>query len=150
MSFRWFGDSDPVSLAYIRRIPGMHGIVSAIYDVPVGEVWPLDKIRALKAKVEAHGFALDVIESVPVHEDIKLGKPARDHLIANYQQTIRNLGQCGIKVICYNFMPVFDWTRTSLAKELPDGSTTLAFDVDTVASINPDDGIQLPGWDLSY
>src|ERR1700760_1730535 len=102
MSFRWFGDSDPVSLAYIRQIPGMHGIVSAIYDVPVGEVWPMDSILALKAKVEAQGFALDVIESVPVHEDIKLEKPSRDHLIANYQQTIRNLGKAGIKVICYN------------------------------------------------
>ena len=88
MSFRWFGDSDPVSLQYIRQIPGMHGIVSAVYDVPVGEVWPVDKIRALKAKVEAHDLALDVIESVPVHEDIKLGKPSRDRLIANYQQTI--------------------------------------------------------------
>jgi len=120
MSFRWFGDSDPVSLAYIRQIPGMHGIVSAIYDVPVGEVWPTDRILDLKAKVESHGLALDVIESVPVHEDIKLGKPSRDKLIANYQQTIRNLGKADIKVICYNFMPVFDWTRTSLAKVLAD------------------------------
>ena len=70
MSFRWFGDTDPVSLQYIRQIPGMHGIVSAIYDVAVGETWPVDAIKALKAKVEAHGLALDVIESVPVHEDI--------------------------------------------------------------------------------
>jgi mannonate dehydratase len=91
-----------------------------------------------------------VIESVPVHEDIKLGKPSRDALISNYARTLRNLGAAGIKVVCYNFMPVFDWTRTTLAKCLPDGSTTLAFDVDTVASINPDDGIQLPGWDTSY
>src|SRR6201995_2085885 len=150
MSFRWFGDSDPVSLQYIRRIPGMHGIVSAIYDVPVGEVWPLDKILALKAKVEAHEFALDVIESVPVHEDIKLGKPSRDRLIANYQQPIRNLGKAGIKVICYNFMPVFDWTRTSLAKELPDGSTTLTFSTAEVDAIDVSKGIALPGWDQSY
>ena len=128
MSFRWYGDHDPVPLAYIRQIPGMHGIVSAVYDVPVGEVWPMDSILALKAKVEAHGMVLEVIESVPVHEDIKLGRPGRDRLIANYQQTIRNLGKAGIKVICYNFMPVFDWTRTSLAKELSDGSTTLIFD----------------------
>jgi mannonate dehydratase len=150
MSFRWFGDSDPVSLGYIRQIPGMHGIVSAVYDVPVGEVWPVDKIRALKAKVEAHDLALDVIESVPVHEDIKLGKPSRDGLIANYQQTIRNLGACGIKVICYNFMPVFDWTRTSLAKILPDGSTTLTFSTKEVDAINVSKGISLPGWDASY
>jgi mannonate dehydratase len=150
MSFRWFGDSDPVSLQYIRQIPGMHGIVSAIYDVPVGEVWPMESILALKAKVEAQGFALDVIESVPVHEDIKLGKPARDTLIANYQQTIRNLGKAGIKVICYNFMPVFDWTRTSLAKELPDGSTTLTFSTAEVDAIDVSKGISLPGWDQSY
>jgi mannonate dehydratase len=150
MSFRWFGDSDPVSLQYIRQIPGMHGIVSAVYDVPVGEVWPVDKIRALKAKVEAHDLALDVIESVPVHEDIKLGKSSRDGLIANYHQTIRNLGACGIKVICYNFMPVFDWTRTSLAKVLPDGSTTLTFSTKEVDAIDVTKGIALPGWDASY
>ena len=99
MSFRWYGDHDPVPLAYIRQIPGMHGIVSAVYDVPVGEAWPLENILALKAKIEAQGMVLEVIESVPVHEDIKLGKPSRDRLIANYQQTIRNLGKCGIKVI---------------------------------------------------
>jgi len=150
MSFRWFGDTDPVSLQYIRQIPGMHGIVSAIYDVPVGEVWPVEKIQALKAKVEAHELALDVIESVPVHEDIKLGKPGRDRLIANYQQTIRNLGANGIKVICYNFMPVFDWTRTSLAKVLPDGSTTLTFSTKEVDEIDVAKGISLPGWDTSY
>ena len=118
-------------LAYIRQIPGIHGIVSAIYDVPVGETWPIENIRALKAKIENHGMAFEVIESVPVHEDIKLGKPGRDQLIANYQQTIRNLGACGLKVICYNFMPVFDWTRTTLEKVLPDGSTTLAFEHQT-------------------
>jgi mannonate dehydratase len=150
MSFRWFGDSDPVSLQYIRQIPGMHGIVSAVYDVPVGEVWPVEKIQALKVKVEAHDLALDVIESVPVHEDIKLGKPSRDQLIANYQQTIRNLGACGIKVICYNFMPVFDWTRTSLARLLPDGSTTLTFSTQEVDAIDVGKGIALPGWDASY
>ena len=150
MSFRWYGDSDPVSLAYIRQIPGIHGIVSAIYDVPVGETWPVDKIEALKANIEIHGMAFEVIESVPVHEDIKLGKLTRDRLIANYQQTIRNLSQCGLKVICYNFMPVFDWTRTSLEKMLPDGSTTLAFSTKEVDEIDISKGISLPGWDTSY
>lgn len=150
MSFRWFGDADPVSLDYIRQIPGMHGVVSAVYDVPVGEIWPLENIRALKAKIEARSLALDVIESVPIHEDIKLGKPDRDHLIANYQQTIRNLGACGIKVVCYNFMPVFDWTRTSLEKILPDGSTTLTFSTKEVDEIDIGKGISLPGWDSSY
>lgn len=150
MSFRWYGDSDPVTLDYIRQIPGMHGIVSAVYDVPVGEVWPIETIQALKAKIEAHGLAFDVIESVPVHEDIKLGKPTRDRLIANYQQTIRNLAACGLKVICYNFMPVFDWTRTTLAKTLEDGSTTLAFSTREVEEIDISKGISLPGWDASY
>ncbi|WP_028533930.1 mannonate dehydratase [Paludibacterium yongneupense] len=150
MTFRWYGDSDPVSLAYIRQIPGMTGIVSALYDVPVGEVWPVDKIQALKDTVNAHGLALDVIESVPVHEDIKLGKPDSARLIANYCQSIRNLAVCGIKVICYNFMPVFDWTRTTLAMELPDGSTTLAFSAEEVERIDVSKGISLPGWDASY
>jgi mannonate dehydratase len=150
MSFRWYGDHDPVPLAYIRQIPGTHGIVSAVYDVPVGEAWPLENILALKAKIQAHGMVLEVIESVPVHEDIKLGKPSRERLIANYQETIRNLGKAGIKVICYNFMPVFDWTRTSLAKLLPDGSTTLTFDTKQVDAIDVSKGISLPGWDASY
>jgi mannonate dehydratase len=150
MTFRWYGDSDPVSLAHIRQIPGMTGVVSALYDVPVGEVWPVDKIQALKDKVNAHGLALEVIESVPVHEDIKLGKPDSARLIANYCQSIRNLAVCGIKVICYNFMPVFDWTRTTLDMTLPDGSTTLGFSTEEVERIDVSKGISLPGWDASY
>jgi mannonate dehydratase len=150
MTFRWYGDSDPVTLPYIRQIPGMTGVVSAIYDIPVGEVWPLEKIAALKATVNAHGLELEVIESVPVHEDIKRGLPTRDQLIDNYGQTLRNLAACGIKVVCYNFMPVFDWTRSTLAMELPDGSTTLAFDVAVIEQANLDNGISLPGWDVSY
>ncbi len=150
MSFRWFGDSDPVSLAFIRQIPGLTHIVSAVYDEPVGEVWPLEKIQALKHRIEQAGLVFEVVESVPVHEDIKLGKPSRDRLIANYQQTIRNLSSAGIKVVCYNFMPVFDWTRTELAKRLDDGSTCLAFDAQQAESIDADQGIALPGWDSSY
>jgi len=128
----------------------MVGIVSAVYDVPVGEVWPIEKIEALKRKVEAHGMRLPVIESVPVHEDIKLGKPGRDALIDNYAETLRNLAACGIEVVCYNFMPVFDWTRTVLDRVLPDGSTTLAFDTAEVEHIDARAGIRLPGWDTSY
>jgi mannonate dehydratase len=150
MTFRWYGDADPVPLAYIRQIPGMVGVVSAVYDVPVGDVWPVDRIRSLKEKIEAHGLTLEVIESVPVHEDIKLGKPTRDMLIANYSETLRNLGACGVKVVCYNFMPVFDWTRTSLDMQLPDGSTTLAFDTQAIRELDVSQGIQLPGWDASY
>ncbi|MDR3517745.1 MAG: mannonate dehydratase [Azospirillaceae bacterium] len=150
MTFRWYGDKDPVTLANIRQIPGVVGIVSAVYDIPVGETWPIETIRQLKATIESHGLAFEVIESVPVHEDIKLGKPTRDRLIANYAQTLRNLAACGLKVVCYNFMPVFDWTRTSLEMKLPDGSTALAFDVDVVDKIDLSKGIDLPGWDTSY
>ncbi|AJK48747.1 mannonate dehydratase [Burkholderia plantarii] len=150
MSFRWYGDTDPVPLQYIRQIPGVTQIVSAVYDEPVGEVWPLAKIEALKAKIEAAGLRFEVVESVPVHEDIKLGKPTRDRLIANYQQTLRHLAAAGIQVVCYNFMPVFDWTRTELAKTLEDGSTCLAFSTEEVERIDPGQGISLPGWDSSY
>ena len=150
MTFRWYGESDPVTLEYIRQIPGMYGIVSAIYDVPVGEVWPLDKLQALRARIEEAGMKFEVVESVPTHEDIKLGKATRDRLIANFQKNIRHCAAVGVKVICYNFMPVFDWTRTEMAKELPDGSFTLAFDAKAVARIDPGKGIALPGWDASY
>lgn len=150
MTFRWYGESDPVKLEYIRQIPGMYGIVSAIYDVPVGEVWPLESLLALRDRIESAGLKFEVVESVPVHEDIKLGKPERDRLIANFEQNIRHCAAAGVQVICYNFMPVFDWTRTEMAKRLPDGSTTLAFDAEQVAAIDPEQGIALPGWDTSY
>lgn len=150
MSFRWYGETDPVRLGYIRQIPGLHGIVSAVYDVPPGAVWPLERILALKASIEENGLAFEVVESVPVHEDIKLGRPSRDGLIANYQQTLRNLALAGVKVVCYNFMPVFDWTRTVLDRRMADGSTTLAFQTEEVERIDVDKGIALPGWDASY
>ena len=99
MTFRWYGDTDPVSLKYIRQIPGMTGIVSAIYDVPVGEVWPIEKLQTLRDTINAAGLEFEVVESIPVHEDIKLGKPSRDRLIANFQQNIRNCAAIGIKVV---------------------------------------------------
>lgn len=151
MTFRWYGVDDKIPLEYIRQIPGMTGVVSAIYDVPVGEVWPMDKILALKHTVEAQGLELEVIESVPVHEDIKMGLPSRDKYIANYQETLRNLAKAGVKVVCYNFMPVFDWTRSQLDYRLPDGSTALIYNQDTVLKMNPLTGdLNLPGWDTSY
>ena len=150
MSFRWYGQSDPVRLEYIRQIPGMHGIVSALYDVTVGEAWPVDKIQALKSAIEVHGLAFEVVESVPVHEDIKLGKPSRDRMISNYCQTLERLAAAGIKVVCYNFMPVFDWMRTTLDREFPDGSTGLAFDVDMASNIDVAMGMHLPAWDNYY
>jgi len=151
MTFRWYGESDKLPLEYIRQIPGMKGIVSAIYDVPVGEVWPLEKIIDLKNTIEAAGLEFTSIESVPVHEDIKLGLPTRDLLIENYNETLRNLGKAGIKVVIYNFMPVFDWTRSELDHELSDGSTALIYDNETVLKMDPIKGdLSLPGWDSSY
>ncbi|MFC5531351.1 mannonate dehydratase [Cohnella yongneupensis] len=151
LTFRWFGDSDPVKLWQIKQIPGMKGIVSAVYDVPVGEEWPYETIVALKEKVEAAGLELSVIESVPVHEHIKLGLPSRDRYIENYGKTIRNLARAGIDIVCYNFMPVFDWTRSKLDYELEDGSTALIYEEEVVQRMNPLTGeLQLPGWDSSY
>lgn len=151
MSFRWYGDDDAVTLEKIRQIPNMSTIVTAIYDVPVGEVWSEESIFDLKNKVEAAGLNFEVIESVPVHEDIKLGKPSRDQYIENYKENIRRLGKAGIKVICYNFMPVFDWTRTQLDKELPDGSNALVYYPEQIEKMDPLTGeLSLPGWDSSY
>ncbi|SKC86420.1 mannonate dehydratase [Maledivibacter halophilus] len=151
MTMRWYGDDDKVTLNQIRQIPGVTGIVSAIYDVPVGEAWTIDKIMDLKNKIENKGLKLDVIESVPVHEDIKLGLSSRDKYIENYKETLRNLGRAGVGVVCYNFMPVFDWTRSSLEYELKDGSNALIYDEKTVEKMNPLSGdLELPGWDTSY
>ena len=151
MTFRWYGKDDPVKIEYIKQIPGMKGIVTAIYDIPVGEVWPLERILELKKEIESHGLKLSVIESVPVHEDIKLGLPTRDKYIANYIQTIRNLAEAGVDTICYNFMPVFDWTRSDLNYKLEDGSTCLIYDEEQVKKMDPALGeLELPGWDTSY
>lgn len=151
MSFRWYGEDDAVTLQKIKQIPNMSTIVTAIYDVPVGEVWSEESIGALKAQVENAGLNFEVIESVPVHEDIKLGKETRTKYIENYKENIRRLGKAGIKVICYNFMPVFDWTRTQLDKELPDGSTALVYYPEHIAKMDPLTGeLHLPGWDSSY
>ncbi len=153
LSFRWYGNDDNVRLDYIRQIPNMSTIVSAVYDVPVGEVWSNESIIALKDNVETAGMKFEVVESIPVHEDIKLGKPARDLLIENYCENIRRVAKAGVKVICYNFMPVFDWTRTDLFHPLPDGSTTLVYYEEQAAKVNPlesESDLTLPGWDASY
>lgn len=151
MTFRWYGEDDPVTLDKIRQIPGVTGIVSAIYDIPVGEVWPLERIIKLKETIEAKGLTLSVIESVPVHEDIKTGDGDRDRYIDNYCETLKNLSAAGIDCVCYNFMPVFDWTRSDLNYQLPDGSFALAYKDETVQKMNPLTGdLSLPGWDASY
>lgn len=151
MTFRWYGPDDPVTLCKIRQIPRMTGIVSAVYTVPVGEVWPQEDIQRLKKAAEENGLAFEVVESVPVHEDIKLGAAGSERLIENYCENIRRLGKAGVKCICYNFMPVFDWLRSELARELPDGSRALAYDNEAVLRLNPLElELSLPGWDESY
>ena len=151
MTFRWYGKDDPVTLEKIRQIPGVTGIVSAIYDIPVGEVWDYERIAELKSTVESAGLELSVIESVPVHEDIKMGCGERDRYIDNYCRTLENLAKAGIDCVCYNFMPVFDWTRSDLSFALPDGSTALAYDNETALKMDPVKGeLSLPGWDSSY
>lgn len=158
MIFRWFGENDDsVSLKEIKQIPGMKGIVSSLSDIPVGEVWPLDKIKELKKKINNAGLELEVIESVNVHEDIKLGLPSREKYIENYKITLKNLASEGIKVVCYNFMPVFDWLRSDLAEKLEDGSTTMAYDEECINNTDPvklveefdkgSEGFSLPGWE---
>lgn len=149
MTFRWYGKDDPVTLENIRQIPGMTGVVSAIYDVPVGEVWPMEKILELKKIVEDKGLELEVIESVPVHEDIKLKRGNYQIYIDNYKENIRRLASAGIKCICYNFMPVFDWTRSRLDQPLPDGSNALVYYKEDVDKMDPTK-LSLPGWDSSY
>lgn len=149
MTFRWYGESDCIPLSYIRQIPNMSGVVTAVYDVPVGEVWPCDKIARLKALCEQAGLEMEVIESVPVHEDIKLGKPSRDRLIANYAETIRNLGKFGVRCICYNFMPVFDWFRTDLHYVQKNGAVCLAYKEADFQKLDKHN-LRLPGWDESY
>ena len=129
MTFRWYGSQmDPIPLRYIKQIPNMSGVVSSLMDLPAGALWPTERIQALKQEVQDAGLELEVIESVNVHEDIKLGLPGRDAYIDRYRTTIERLGQAGVKVICYNFMPVFDWTRSDLFKHRADGATVLAYD----------------------
>src|SRR5258707_116280 len=151
MTFRWFGPTDPIPLAHIRQIPGVHGVVSALYDVPVGKRWPRDQLARLQDNIADAGLKLAVVESIPVHEDIKLGRPTRDRLIANYCDSVRVMGELGMPVLCYNFMPVFDWMRTDLAMPLPDGSTALAYDDRALGRVDLARGTgDLPGWAVAY
>lgn len=158
MSFRWYGSKlDKIPLSYIKQIPGMRNVVSALYHIPVGEVWPYEDILELKRQIEAAGLMFKTVESVNVHEDIKLGLPTRDRYIENYCKTLRNLAKAGVSVVCYNFMPVFDWMRTDLAKVLPDGSTTMSYDEKIIRGLKPEvlveemekgsNGFELPGWE---
>lgn len=151
LAFRWYGLDDKITLDKIRQIPDMYSVVTAIYNTPVGEVWSEESINELKNAVIESGLKMDVIESVPVHEDIKLGLSTKDKYIEAYKENIRRLGKAGVKCICYNFMPIFDWTRTELDKVAVDGSKSLVYYEDQLKKMNPLSGeISLPGWDSSY
>lgn len=157
MTFRWYGDKlDSIPLKYIKQIPGVKGVVWSLHDTEAGAYWPMERIEEVKAQAAAYGLNTEVVESVNVHEDIKLGLPTRKLYIENYKNTLRNLGKAGVKVVCYNFMPVFDWTRTDLFRPMGDGATALYYEKAKVASINPADfiasvqnqcDIEMPGWE---
>ena len=147
LSFRWYGDRDPVTLDAIRQIPGVVGIVSALHDLPPGVAWDADAVVALRQRVEAAGLALTCIESIPVPEGIKLGTDDRERLADRWCASVEAVGAAGVPVVCYNFMPVFDWTRTSLQRPLADGSEALAYvegELSAVEEALASGG--LPGW----
>lgn len=157
MSFRWYGqDNDTIKLSDIRQIPGVTDIVWALHNKLPGEIWSTEEIAEVRDQITAHGFHMDVVESVNVHDDIKIGLPSRDIYIDHYIQTIRNLAPFGVKVICYNFMPVFDWTRTDLFHPVGDGSTALYYEKGMIQN-DPKEmaeyilsnlgGLTFPGWE---
>ncbi len=158
MTFRWFGTGhDTVTLGQIRQIPGVKGVITTLYDKMPGELWTQEEIAALKKEVELEGLHIAGIESVNIHDDIKTGSGNRDLYIDNYIETLRNLGKEGIHMVCYNFMPVFDWTRTELARVRPDGSTVMAYNQKAVDAMIPEkmfdsiagdmNGSVMPGWE---
>ncbi len=158
MTLRWYGSKfDTVTLQQIRQIPGVTGVITTLYDTQPGELWSQERIHALKEEVAASGLHIAGIESVNIHDDIKTGLGKRDEYIENYIKTLENLGKEDIHMVCYNFMPVFDWTRTELARVLPDGSTALAYTQEAVDALNSEDmfnsiagdmnGTVMPGWE---
>ena len=158
MTFRWYGSKhDTVSLRDIRQIPGVTGIITTLYDAKPGDVWTEEQIKAMIDEVAASGLHISGIESVNVSDAIKAALPERDEHIENYIKTLENLGKQGIHMVCYNFMPVFDWTRTELARVRPDGSTVSAYNQQAIDKIRPlemfdmmtpdDSDIVLPGWE---
>lgn len=158
MTLRWYGSKyDTVTLKQIRQIPGVTGVIATLYGSAPGEVWSVSEIRELKNEVREAGLHISGIESVNVHEAVKAGAPERDKYIDNYIKTLENLGKEGIRLVCYNFMPVFDWTRTELARKRPDGSTVLAYTQAAVDATIPENmfssissdmnGTVMPGWE---
>ena len=158
MTLRWFGTGyDSVTLQQIRQIPGVTGVITTLYNTKPGEVWSQEDIHKLKVEVESAGLKIAGIESVNVCDAIKVGTPDRDIYIDNYIKTLENLGKEGIHLVVYNFMPVFDWTRTELARVRPDGSTVLAYNQDMIDNLDPtkmfdsindnSNGYVMPGWE---
>ena len=133
MGWRWYGEgNDPITLSDIKQIPGVEEIVWALHSKMPGEIWEENEIKEVVDQIHAAGFSATVVESVNVHDDIKIGLPTRDKYIENYKQCIRNLSKFGVKTICYNFMPIFDWTRTDLFHPVGDGSTALFYQKDLI------------------
>lgn len=126
-TWRWFGKKDKITLSMLRQI-GVEGIVTALHEVPNGEIWTVEAINDLKQYIESYGMRWSVVESLPVCEAIKYAGPERDRLIENYKVSLANLGKCGVKTVCYNFMPVIDWVRTDLRHPWADGSSSLYYD----------------------
>ena len=126
-TWRWFGKKDKITLPMLRQI-GVEGIVTALHDVPNGEIWTVEAINDLKSYIESYGLRWSVVESLPVCEAIKYAGAEREQLIDNYKTSLANLGKCGIKTVCYNFMPVIDWIRTDLQYPWPDGTSSLYYD----------------------
>src|SRR3954447_18850113 len=137
-TWRWFGPDDVVQLSHIRQT-GATGIVTALHQIPYGVIWSVEGIEKRKALIAADpslGLRWSVVESLPVHESIKIGEGNLDGLFDNYRQSLRNLAQCGVTTICYNFMPLLDWTRTELAHPLPGGGTALKFNAHEYAAFD--------------
>jgi len=146
---RWHGEKDPISLKQYAQIPNLYGIVTSLYHLSLGDVWDKKAILKLKEQVAFYGLKFEIVDSFRIHEDIKRGYESRDELIEHYKANIRMLAECGIKIICYNFMPVFDWTRSGLDQPLEDGSNALVYYKKDVDKMDPTK-MTLPGWDASY
>ncbi|WP_025730435.1 mannonate dehydratase [Atopobacter phocae] len=156
-AFRWYGEKNSIPLQHIKQIPGINGVVGTLLRKLPGEVWEIDEIKKLKQSVKDSGMDLLGIESVAVHDAIKAGTKDRDKYIKNYQQTIRNLAACDIRLICYSFKPIFGWAKTTLAYENEDKSYSLVYDEQVVENMDPSEmyqlihsqskGFNLPGWE---
>lgn len=157
MTFRWYGEgNDSITQEQIKQIPGVTGLVWALHDKQPGEVWEINEIEKVRKQIKGYGFNMDVVESVNVHDDIKVGLPTRDQYIENYKQTLRNLAKFGVKVVTYNFMPIFDWTRTDLFHPMGDGSTALYYEKEKIQQDYKEmanyilenlNGLTFPGWE---